>query len=201
MTSKYLLAFFAFVLFSTVSSEATVTFSGSYASNMKNAAGSANEPIGNRYIIVVDTGAAGFGAATTASIADQTSLTGGTLLGDTIVQSSLVASIGRAAADAAIDLSPYAGKSFGVLWFDNFAGTTLTSGTKYGFVTDASWIVPSVDGIYNFTTSPAGATDILLKNAPGAATLTVGVAAAPEPSRALLLGFGALGLMIRRRRA
>lgn len=76
------------------------------------------------------------------------------------------------------------GDPLGLLWFSE--GTT-TSGSHFGFQ-DLSYNTPS-DGAN--VTSGFTASGTL-------GNLTIG--AAPEPSRALLLGFGALGFMMRRRR-
>jgi hypothetical protein len=194
--------FLAVVVCLVGSASAATTFSGNFTSNMKKTDNTTNVPIGNRYIVVVDTAGNGFGAATDNSIASGTGfVTGSSFGGDEIIVSGTVVSAGRAATTS-LDVSPWAGKPFAVIWFDSLtsSNTTTADGDKYGFVTDPSWTIPSTPGTFTFTTSPAGAGDMLLKNAPGATTLTVGLSAAPEPSRALLLGFGALGFMMRRRR-
>lgn len=181
---------------------AAVSFTGAYSTNLKQSDGTTNIATGTRYIVVVDTAGNGFGGSTNGSIADGTSLTTGSLFGgDEIIQSSTVGGVAGRAPTAVsnlnIDVAPYAGKQFAIYWFESLTGTSATDGSDYGFYRDTDWIVPAVAGSYGFSSTPTG-TDFLQNTAAQTAGLTVG--AAPEPSRALLLGIGALGFMMRRRR-
>lgn len=83
------------------------------------------------------------------------------------------------------------GDKFALVWFStNSSG----GGDKYGFFTDATFVLPadgtpftSYDGIFTGVDPVRGATDTFVVT--------------PEPSRILLVGLGALsGLMVRRRR-
>ncbi len=177
-----------------------VSFTGSYSSNLKQSNGTTNIPTGTRYIIVVDSGTAGFGASVNGSIAAGASLTVGSLFGgDEIIQSSVVGALaGRATTDISnmgLDLAPYAGKQFALIWFSTQTGTTTVDGDSYGFYRDAGWILPNAAGTYGFASSGG---DYVQNVANLTASNTVG--AIPEPSRMMLLAFGALGLFVRRRR-
>lgn len=91
-----------------------------------------------------------------------------------------------------------AGDKFAIIWFEsgNAAGGGGAAGNRYGIFTDASFVLPaSGAGPFPFNSPFTGS----VADATKAANLTI--AGAPEPSRALLLGFGAVGLMFRRRRA
>ncbi|MBL9114284.1 MAG: PEP-CTERM sorting domain-containing protein [Verrucomicrobiaceae bacterium] len=80
------------------------------------------------------------------------------------------------------------GDKFALVWFES--GTNM--GDKYGFFTHASWTIPSDGATEDYSTPFLGADPIRSAN------LTLqGV---PEPSRAVLLLGGVLGLAMRRRR-
>jgi len=86
-----------------------------------------------------------------------------------------------------------AGDKFALIWFSSNPGaSTSGTGDTYGFFTDASFVLPTDgnSGDYGpaFVSNPS-----LVGNNPFLAPI-------PEPSRMLLLGFGAVaGLMVRRR--
>lgn len=87
------------------------------------------------------------------------------------------------------------GDRFALVWFAS-AGNASTAGSKYGFIEDASFVLPSDTGASVGYTTPFVGADAL-----HTATNTFqSVGATPEPSRALLVGIGALGLVVRRRR-
>lgn len=202
MKLNTLLCTLALSLAASFSASAAVSFTGNYSSNLKQSDGTTNIAVGTRYIVVVDTAGNGFGGATNGSIAAGGSLTVGSLFGgDEIIQSSTIPTLAGRAATAVsnlpLDLAPYAGKQFAIYWFESLTGTQTTDGADYGFYRDTGWILPSTSGTYGFTSTPTG-TDYLQNTAAQTASLTVGTV--PEPSRAVLLGFGALGFLARRRR-
>jgi hypothetical protein len=192
---------------STVNAAVFLTLSGQPTLNTaRQSDGTTLTPVGTRYYMLVDTGSTGFAGATTNSIAaDSSTSLASTLAGDTIVYRGLTSSTGRinnqqAAGNtlSSVDLESYTGKQFAFMWFDSDPGATLADGTKYGFVTNSTWLVPATSGTWSFTTSVPGANQFSQASAPGSATLVVG--AIPEPSRMIFLGFGAIGLIVRRRR-
>lgn len=81
---------------------------------------------------------------------------------------------------------------FAIIWFD---GANASDGSYYGVFTHASFLLPSSGSLVSFSSPFNSATLDPIKQA------NIQIGATPEPSRALLLGFGALGLMFRRRRA
>ena len=83
-----------------------------------------------------------------------------------------------------------AGDKFAIIWFNPGAPT---DGSYFGIYTNSNFVIPSSGTSVSFASNFVGNDPIR--------TASLTFAAAPEPSRALLLGFGALGLMIRRRRA
>jgi hypothetical protein len=85
-----------------------------------------------------------------------------------------------------------AGDTFALIWFDT---STTNDGDKYGFFTDPAFIIPADGSTVNFN-QVVGGTDPVRN-----ASFTLGAVAIPEPSRALLAGFGLLGFLMRRRRA
>lgn len=82
---------------------------------------------------------------------------------------------------------------FGIVWFDT---TTNPSAPTYGFYTDSSFILPTSSGSVPFNTPFVGT------SGPGdiAKSANIAFAAVPEPSRMILLGFGLVGVFLRRRR-
>ncbi len=85
-----------------------------------------------------------------------------------------------------------AGGKFALVWFSSGS----TAGEKYGFLSDASFVLPSEPGVGSY-----GA--VFTGNDPtrAASNTFAAIVSAPEPSRMLLVGFGAFGLMLRRRRS
>ena len=104
--------------------------------------------------------------------------------------------LGKIGSLSNINLGPGAvtGSRFAVVWFDRSltsATGTVAGGTKYGLLTDSSFVVPASGVTSNLSA---------FFEAPGdpvkpANTVTV----VPEPSAALLGAIGALGLLRRRR--
>lgn len=89
-----------------------------------------------------------------------------------------------------------AGQKFALIWFND--NTAETGGTdKYGFFYDASFVLPADAG----GSTPMGAIFAGPEASDKLANITLaGPAPIPEPSRALLFGFGLLGVFFRRRR-
>jgi hypothetical protein len=191
-----------FSLFFATAAPAAVSFTGNFSSNLKNSTNTANVPVGNRFVIIVDSALNGLGfGASTSGVATAGSLAVGQLFGgDEIIATGTIGSLaGRAAATVVnnllLEVAPYAGKQFALVWFDTITNTTAVDASNYGFFRDAGWIIPSAAGSYGFA---ASGSDFIQGTAPGAATLSIG--AVPEPSRMILLGFGLLGVFFRRRR-
>ncbi len=92
------------------------------------------------------------------------------------------------------------GSAFALVWFDRSvtsATGTVTGGTKYGLLTDPSFVIPADGVTQSLATAAAlngGASGDLVKPAN-----TFTVQGVPEPSAALLGALGALGLLRRRR--
>ncbi len=84
------------------------------------------------------------------------------------------------------------GDRFALIWFSD---NTSAAGSKYGFFTDTSFVLPS-DG----ATGEYGAVFVGVDPIRSASN-TFAASVIPEPSRALLLFVGVVGLMMRRRRA
>ena len=84
-----------------------------------------------------------------------------------------------------------AGDAFRIIWFDG----APAAGSSYGLFSDASFTLPADGNTTSYASVFSGSTADPAKPA----NLTFN--SIPEPSRALLFGFGALGLMFRRRRA
>ena len=85
-----------------------------------------------------------------------------------------------------------AGDKFALVWFSS---NTSTAGSKYGFFTDNSFLMPS-DGNTTSYGSPFVGND----STRSATNTFASLAPVPEPSRVILLGVGAFGLISRRRR-
>lgn len=90
-----------------------------------------------------------------------------------------------------------AGDPFALIWFD---AATTNDGDKYGFLVISGgadpFVIPSDGSTTSYSPNFAGTDPVRL------ASNTLGVAGpVPEPSRVLLLGFGALSLVFRRRRS
>lgn len=81
------------------------------------------------------------------------------------------------------------GDKFALVWFSD---NTSLDNSKYGFLTDASFIIPSNSALQDYGPAFAGA------DSTRPASNTFGTV--PEPSRMMLLGFGLVGLFFRRRR-
>jgi hypothetical protein len=81
-----------------------------------------------------------------------------------------------------------AGDPFAIIWFDS----NTSDGSKYGFLTNALFVIPS-----DTATVPVANAFPGIDN-PRLAGNTLG--AVPEPSRMMLLGFGLVGFFFRRRR-
>ena len=81
-----------------------------------------------------------------------------------------------------------AGDRFALLWLDS----NSNNGSKYGFLTDASFVLPPDGNTTSFSSIFAGPDPVRL------ADNTFG--AIPEPSRFLLVALGVLGVGLRRRR-
>jgi hypothetical protein len=82
------------------------------------------------------------------------------------------------------------GDPFALMWFDSSA---TNDGDKYGFLTDASFVIPADSATIDYSGLFLGPDPVRL------ASNTLG--AVPEPSRFLLAGLGLLGLVMRRRRS
>lgn len=98
-------------------------------------------------------------------------------------------------------VSALTGSPFALVWFDRSvtsATGTVAGGTKYGLLTDPSFVIPADGVTQSLATAAAlngGASGDLVKPAN---TVTV-VNSVPEPSATLLGVIGALGLLRRRR--
>jgi len=204
MKTTYALISFFFAI--TTAGFSATSLIGTSAKGLQNNAGSTLAG-GNRFIIIVDSGGDGFGAAVTNSIAANVDTTVGQLFGgDLIVGSGSTANaFGASSASgggASIDIS-LANKPFALVWFDSVpaATTAIPDLTFYGLATHATWLVSSADGSANGFADPpnvgAGNPYQQIQSA-GSATLQIG--AVPEPSRAILAGLGLMGLFFRRRR-
>lgn len=84
------------------------------------------------------------------------------------------------------------GDKFALVWFSD---NTSASGSKYGFLTDPSFTIPSNSALQDYGTAFAG-----VDPTRSASNTFAGAGVVPEPSRMMLLGFGLVGLFFRRRR-
>ena len=82
-----------------------------------------------------------------------------------------------------------AGNLFQIIWFES---STANAGDKYGLFSHVSFVMPSAGSCVDLNGN-FGTTDPIKP-----ANLTI--QAIPEPSRAVLLGLGVLGIVFRRRR-
>jgi len=215
---KYILSLF---LFASSQAWAAVSFD-IQAEVLKNSGGSPI-PTSGLVLLVASTTNASFG-----DVAVNASLALGSLLDgaggdDVLLKSWNLSNSGKAGAFAditgSLDFSSYSGWGAGdplaLYWFPTLTMSSLTAplGTSYGKFTTSTpldgsgaWVTPadltSDYPLYLFTTeastfpaTPPGS------NAPSSATASNTIAAVPEPSRVLFLTFGAIGLLMRRRRA
>lgn len=96
------------------------------------------------------------------------------------------------------------GQSYAIIWFDSTTRVTTTQGMKYGIFVPPATVVgiantttvdklPGADGTFDYAPVFAGA------DSAKSMSFSLGGAAVPEPSAALLGALGALGLLRRRR--
>lgn len=193
----------------------------------------AEVPVGSLVLFLVDDGSNGFlgdntftGTLTTSNDPDllpanaSTDL-GGRFGGDMVFGRAAVTTAGQVpftltGFDQTFSTAPFntagAGRNFAIAWFPSLtsaAAGNVPGGSSYGIIRGSDWIVPSGDGNYTASATPAnfaGATvfarvtqsaGTLANNSFG--TATAGFQVIPEPSAALLGALGALGLLRRRR--
>ncbi|MEZ7968683.1 MAG: PEP-CTERM sorting domain-containing protein [Rubritalea sp.] len=82
-----------------------------------------------------------------------------------------------------------AGNNVAFVWFPGLVGSSLTTVDFYGAVSNVDWILPADGGTLTFTN---------ITGSPQQANFTI--QPIPEPSSIALLGLGAFGLLMRRRR-
>ncbi|MFT6794281.1 MAG: hypothetical protein ACJAR1_002288 [Rubritalea sp.] len=82
-----------------------------------------------------------------------------------------------------------AGNNVAFLWFPGLVGSTLSTVDVYGAVSNVDWVLPADGATLTFTN---------LTGSPQQANFTI--QPIPEPSSIALLGLGAFGLLMRRRR-
>ncbi len=201
LTTAHLITLLMILTSSSLFSAVTFTSTGSATTNTTKSDGTTNIPVGTAFVLIADTGSAGFGALTNNSIPTGSTFGVGDLLGgDTVFYSSTNTLAGRTNVNISnLDITTLAGKKFAVVWFDT-ATSSLITGDKYGIITDPTWLLPTVSSTLGFSTTTSASTPFLTNTAPGGTTLTVGVAAVPEPSRVMLLGLGLGAFVVRRRR-
>ena len=208
--TKFLALVFTFL--ASVASHATVTLQFSTASskltNIQNAAGDASG--GLRWGIVVSTSNGSFDAngtnydgftfpssgtavilanGTSGAATDDVFYWGGNVtsasVGGTDGGSNVITTLSNISLADGIST----GDPFALVWFDT---STTNDGDKYGFLTDASFVIPADGATIDFSGAFSGADPTRL------ASNTLG--AVPEPSRAVLAIIGFFGLISHRRR-
>ena len=85
---------------------------------------------------------------------------------------------------------------FSLIWFGSAANAS-TAGSKYGFFSDPSFVLPSDTGATVAFGTPFAGNDATRT----ASNTFQTIAAVPEPSRVLFLALGCMGFLMRRRRA
>jgi hypothetical protein len=237
------LSHFAFALLATAGVSTAATLSGTAATRAGTSTGS-NIVADRLYVVVIDTNNTGFAAFTTPSgVIPGSSLALGASFGDVgdvvvnrLLSTGTLGSFGSILPGITLT-APQLNKPFGIFWFPTLAATTpgdvttapvtIAAGTTYGFVTDSTWVTPSLDSSTKSFGTPDGDTVMNFVNMDqanaafdpptgtasytfidsdpgdpntgikGAATLSV----VPEPSTAVLGLLAGLGLIVRRRRA
>jgi len=226
----------------TVSSQGATSITGVLGSAFKANDGTTNVPTGALVMIIADTGGDGFlnlgslgavsaslnGASAKNTITGaQAGITAGSLFGgDTVVTTSLAGASGSIGnIMTGVNLTPYVGKNFAVVWFNATpaALTTNIANAYFGMIRLADWTLPLSDSGATFTMSSTDASGATSYYSTGAAATASQVGAGfftgtgtaantgstsvrsatfqvvPEPSAALLGALGALGLLRRRR--
>jgi MYXO-CTERM domain-containing protein len=103
-----------------------------------------------------------------------------------------------------------AGRNFAIIWLqDNTIATTGNASGDYGIIRGLDWIIPSGDGTFTASATPAtfAGAGVFARVTQAAGdlsnesfgTATPAFTLVPEPSAALLGALGALGLLRRRR--
>tara|TARA_B110000881_G_scaffold219522_1_gene241645 strand:- start:1064 stop:1654 length:591 start_codon:yes stop_codon:yes gene_type:complete len=82
-----------------------------------------------------------------------------------------------------------AGNNVAFVWFPGLVGSTLSTVDVYGAVSNVDWVLPADGATLTFTN---------ITGSPQQANFTI--QPIPEPSSIALLGLGAFGLLMRRRR-
>lgn len=208
MTNRLLRAFIWAACVTASSLHAAVTFSGNAATGARDELG-VNLATNSLVLIIADTGAAGFGAATFGSLLGGESLAeNATLVGDLIVQRNSSGNVfgtitlpGTLTENLTTSIPSGAvapGTAFAVLWFtQSNASTTAALGEFYGVATHPSWVFPADGSAFTFTTGTLGSTNFATVSNVGNASLPIGV---PEPNRLVLSMVTLAGIIARRRR-
>jgi len=93
-----------------------------------------------------------------------------------------------------VDNVPFhSGRNFAIIWMP----TNGANGSAYGFLTNGGLTMPTIDGSPQSYASLFSGAD---PSRPANLTFGSGAGPVPEPSRMMLLGFGLVGLITRRRR-
>jgi hypothetical protein len=226
----------------TVVSHGATTISGVVGASFKNQTGT-NITTGSLVMLIADTGNDGFlnlgsagavvpgltGRSGNTITTTQANLTAGLLFGgDTIVTTSLSGTGSIGGIMTGIDITPYVGKNFAVVWFTATPANVTASlaGQYFGMIRLADWTLPGSDSgsTINMSSTDADGTNSFFSTSASATATQVGggfftgtgtaanagstavrsaqfqvVEAIPEPSAALLGALGALGLLRRRR--